>query len=187
MKRRVKMKKKGIFSEFVAFINKGNALALAIGVIIGGAFSNIVTAINKSIISPLIAAIIGEKSLAENEALWTVLKTRAAEQADVDAGLAASLGEKIPSVYISWGAFIQAVIDFLLIALILFAIIKIVTAIFNKAKAAKEKLTKKEEEMQAEPVVEEPVVENLPVEDPIDVQLLKEIRDLLKENQNHPE
>ena len=41
--------------------------------------------------------------------------------------------------------------------------------------------------MQPEPVVEETVVENLPVEDPIDVQLLKEIRDLLKENQNHPE
>lgn len=181
------MKKKGIFSEFITFINRGNALALAIGVIIGGAFSNIVTAINKSIISPLIAAIIGEKSLAENEALWTVLKTRAAEQADIEAGLANSLGDKIPSVYISWGAFIQAVIDFLLIALILFVIIKIVTAIFNKAKATKEKLSKKEEETLVEAVEEEPAVENLPAEDPTDVQLLKEIRDLLKENQNRSE
>ena len=126
--------KKGFFKEFVEFINKGNALALAIGVILGGAFTAIVTAINQNIISPIIAAIIGDGKL--NESLITVLKYKDAAQADIDAGIASTIGEQIPSIYISWGALIQAIIDFLLIALILFLIIKITTAVFNSAKKA---------------------------------------------------
>ena len=65
----------------------------------------------------------------------------------------------------------------LLIALILFIIIKITNAIFNSAKKAKERLLKKEKEE----AIEEPTKPTV-VEDPIDIQLLKEIRDLLKEN-----
>ena len=165
--------KKGFFKEFVEFINKGNALALAIGVILGGAFTAIVTAINQNIISPIIAAIIGDGKL--NESLITVLKYKDAAQADIDAGIASTIGEQIPSIYISWGALIQAIIDFLLIALILFLIIKITTA-----KKAKERLLKKEKEV----VMEEPTKPAI-VEDPVDIQLLKEIRDLLKENKKN--
>lgn len=170
-----KKNKKSIFKEFAEFINKGNALALAVGVIIGGAFSAIVTAINKNIISPLIAAILGDTNLADS--VVTVLKYKDAAQADVDAGLATELGEQIPSIVISWGALIQAVIDFLLIAIILFAIVKIVTGVLNRAKALREKLTAQEAEEAPAPAPA-PVV----VEDPADIKLLKEIRDLLKEN-----
>ena len=75
------------------------------------------------------------------------MKYKDAAQADIDAGIASTIGEQIPSIYISWGALIQAIIDFLLIALILFLIIKITTAVFNSAKKAKERLLKKEKEV----------------------------------------
>ncbi len=171
-----KKKKNGIFKEFTAFINKGNALALAIGVIIGSAFSAIVTAINVNIISPIIACIVGDKKLSES--LVTVLKYREATEADVVSGTATSLGEKVPSIVISWGAFIQAVIDFLLIAIILFTIVKIVTSIVKHAQNVKERLQHKEEEN----AIPEPTPEPVVVEDPADVKLLMEIRDLLKES-----
>lgn len=166
--------KKGLFSEFVAFINKGNALAMAVGVILGGAFTAIVTAINKNIISPLIAWAIGDTNLSES--VVTVLKYKDAAEADVSAGLAENVGDQIPDIVISWGSLIQAVIDFLLIAIILFIIIKVVTGVVNKAKAAKEALEKKEEEV----VVEEAPAPVVP-ETPADIKLLEEIRDLLKE------
>ena len=113
--------KKGLFTEFVAFINKGNALAMAVGVILGGAFTAIVTAINKNIISPLIAWAIGDTDLAKS--VITPLTYKPAAEADVEAGLATVVGEEIPDIVISWGSLIQAVIDFLLIAIILFIII----------------------------------------------------------------
>lgn len=166
--------KKGLFSEFVAFINKGNALAMAVGVILGGAFTAIVTAINKNIISPLIAWAIGDTNLSES--VVTVLKYKDAAEADVSAGLAENVGDQIPDIVISWGSLIQAVIDFLLIAIILFIIIKVVTGVVNKAKAAKEALEKKEEEV----AVEEAPAPVVP-ETPADIKLLEEIRDLLKE------
>lgn len=163
--------KNGIFKEFLAFINKGNALSMAVGVILGGAFTAIVTAINKNIISPLIAWAIGDTNLSES--VITVLKYKPAAEADVEAGLAATVGEQIPDIIISWGSLIQAVIDFLMIAIILFIIIKVVTNLVNKAKEA---LTKKEEEV----VVEEAPAPVVP-ETPADIKLLEEIRDLLKE------
>ena len=182
-----KKKGNGIFKEFVAFINKGNALALAIGVIIGGAFSAIVTAINKNIISPIIACLVGNTNLSDS--LLTPLKKHALADATTEE-LAQVLNgtltvhekngvEYIYDIYISWGAFIQAVIDFLLIAIILFAIVKIISSIAKHAKAAAEKHHHKEEVE-----VAEEVPAPAPVEDPDDVKLLKEIRDLLKETKS---
>lgn len=171
----MKKNKKSIFKEFLEFINKGNALALAVGVIIGGAFNAIVTSINKSIISPLIAALLGDTDLTKS--LNTTLKWKEAAIADVEAGLATNVGELIPSVYISWGVFIQAVIDFLLIAIVLFVIVKVTTSVSNRIKKIQEKLKKeKEAEEQA------PAPAPAPVEDPADVKLLKEILEVLKEN-----
>lgn len=140
-KKERKEKRQSIFKEFIAFINKGNAIALAIGVILGGAFNAIVTAINKNIISPIIALCLGDTDLTNS--LQTVLKYRTADATDVANGLATTVGEQIPGIVISWGAFIQSVIDFLLIAIILFAMVKITSSIVNKAKAAGEKLVKK--------------------------------------------
>ena len=168
-KKERKEKRQSIIKEFIAFINKGNAVALAIGVILGGAFNAIVTAINKNIISPIIALCLGDTDLTNS--LQTVLKYRAADATDVANGLATTVGEQIPGIVISWGAFIQSVIDFLLIAIILFAMVKITSSIVDKAKAAGEKLVKKNQE--DEPVEETPeVVEPAVVEVPQDIELL---------------
>ena len=113
---------KKLFAEFKAFINKGNALSLAIGVIIGAAFTAIVSAINTKIISPIIGLLLGDTDLSES--LVTVLKTSIDE----------TTGEEVITNAIYWGAFIQAVIDFLLTAVILFAIFKIFTIVTNTVK-----------------------------------------------------
>jgi len=118
---------KKLFSEFRAFINKGNALSLAIGVIIGASFTAIVTAINTKIISPLIGLLLGDNDLSES--LITVLKTTVDPET----------GETIVTNAIYWGAFIQAVIDFLLTAIILFAIFKIFTSVANAVKKAQDR------------------------------------------------
>lgn len=104
---------KKLFKEFRAFINKGNALSLAIGVILGASFTAIVSSINTKIISPLIGLLLGDNDLSES--LVTVLKTTTDPLT----------GEVVITNAIYWGAFIQAVIDFALTALILFAIFKI--------------------------------------------------------------
>lgn len=118
---------KKLFAEFKAFINKGNALALAIGVIIGGAFTAIVSSINTKIISPLIGLLLGDNDLSES--LVTVLKSTEDPVT----------GEVVVTNAIYWGAFIQAVIDFLLTAIILFAIFKIASSVTKALKKAADK------------------------------------------------
>ena len=103
---------KKFFKEFKEFISKGNVLDLAVGVIIGGAFSSFVTALTDNIIKPIINCIGG----AENQ------------------GRIHLLGDN----YIDYGAFLSAVINFLIMALIIFCIVKAV----NKAMS----LGKKHEE-----------------------------------------
>ena len=109
---------KKLFSEFKTFINKGNALSLAIGVILGASFTSIVTTINTKIISPLIGLLLGDADLSNS--LITVLKSTTNTET----------GEVVITNAIYWGALIQSVIDFLLTAIILFAIFKI-TAKFS--------------------------------------------------------
>ena len=150
---------KKLFKEFRDFINKGNAVALAIGVIIGGAFTAIVTSVNKQVISPLIGALLGDADLSES--LITVLSQHTETVDGVETVVIDN------AIY--WGALLQTVIDFLLTAIILFAIFKIVTAISNAAKKAHEKAIealKKEEEQPVEeaapapePVPAEPTIE----------------------------
>ena len=115
---------KKLFTEFKAFINKGNALSLAIGVILGAAFTAIVTAINGKIISPLIGLLLGDNDLSES--LVTVLKTTTD----------AETGEVVITNAIYWGAFIQSVIDFVLTAVILFAIFKVAGVFTTSLKKA---------------------------------------------------
>ena len=105
---------KKLFTEFKAFVNKGNALSLAIGVILGASFTAIVSSINTKIISPLIGLLLGDNDLSDS--LITVLKTTTDPET----------GEAVITNAIYWGAFIQSVIDFALTAVILFAIFKVV-------------------------------------------------------------
>ena len=136
-----KMKK--FIEEFKAFALKGNVMDMAIGVIIGAAFGSIVTALTDSFINPLIAVITGGAEKDENGVMQVVGGTFT-----------------VRGVEFTYGAFISAVINFLIIALILFCLIKAV----NRAMEIGKK--KAEEEAAAEPPKEEV--------------LLTEIRDLLK-------
>ena len=102
-----KKEKKGFFKEFGEFISRGNVLDMAVGVIIGGAFTAIVTALTNSILKPIInwilALCIGTDGL---EGALTFLKR-------VDDPLT-GLPILEQSIYIDWGSFINAVINFLL-------------------------------------------------------------------------
>ena len=106
---------KKFFKEFKQFITKGNVLDMAVGVIIGSAFSSIVTALTNKILMPLINALLamGGNGL---ESAYTFLKVVYATDGSVD---------MTKSIFIDWGAFITAIINFFLIALVLFTIIKI--------------------------------------------------------------
>ena len=126
---------KKFFGEFKKFITRGNVLDMAVGVIVGGAFTAIVNALSNNILKPLInyllALIFGADSLSE---VFTFLKKveTVAEDGTVTVDLA-------NSIYIDWGAFINAIINFLLIAFVLFLIVKII----NKMKENNEYIRKK--------------------------------------------
>ena len=131
----VKEKSKGFFGEFKTFVLRGNVMDMAIGVIIGTAFASIVTALTEDFINPLINSIGG---------------------AEVQGKIKIWGGQAL-----NWGHFVTAVINFLIMALVLFLMLKAV----NKLMAVGKK--KKEEE-------------TLEVVKSDEVLLLEEIRDLLK-------
>lgn len=114
--------KKGLIAEFKEFIAQGNVMDLAVGIIIGGAFTAIVTSLVETIINPLIAIVTGGQT--------------------PGAGLQFTVG----AATIDFGAFIGAVINFLIIALVVFLLVKAV----NNASRAAAKLAGKEEEAEEE-------------------------------------
>ena len=125
---------KKFMEEFKAFISRGNVMDMAVGIIIGGAFQAIINSLVNDILMPLIGMIIKTESLADLKVM-------------------------VGTAEITYGAFIAAIINFLLMALVLFIIVKAMNTIREK--------TKKEEE-------------EAPKEDSDEVKLLKEIRDSLK-------
>ncbi len=121
-----------MLKEFKKFIARGNVLDLAVGVIVGGAFSSIVTSLVNNIFTPIIGLIVGGVDFS-------------------------SLSITFRDTKIMYGAFIQSVIDFLIVAFCLFIVVKAVN-----------KVTHKKEEKPAKPVKSE------------ELKTLEEIRDLLK-------
>lgn len=121
-----------MLKEFKKFIARGNVLNLAVGVIVGGAFSSIVTSLVNNIFTPIIGLIVGGVDFS-------------------------SLSITFRDTKIMYGAFIQSVIDFLIVAFCLFIVVKAVN-----------KVTHKKEEKSAKPVKSE------------ELKTLEEIRDLLK-------
>jgi len=111
-------------NEFKEFINRGNVMDMAVGVIIGGAFTSIVTALTNNIINPLISVVAG-------------------------GGAGEISGLVVPGTDIDFGAFISACINFLIVAFVVFCLVKAL----NKAKDLSEKLTG----AAAEQAAEEPV------------------------------
>ena len=130
---------KGFIKEFKEFISQGNVMTMAVGIIIGGAFTAIITSVVDDIIGPVIGLLCGGLDFS-------------------------SLSVGIGDAQLMFGNFIQAVINFLITALVLFIIIKS----FNKMKEKADAIRKKEAE---EAAAEEPSEEIL---------LLREIRDSLK-------
>ena len=119
---------KKFFGEFKKFITRGNVLDMAVGVIVGGAFTAIVNALSNNILKPIInwvlASIFGANSLSE---VYTFLK----ETYVTDAATGTTTLDLANSIYIDWGAFINAIINFLLIAFVLFMIVRTI----NKMKS----------------------------------------------------
>lgn len=112
---------KKFFGEFKKFISRGNVIDLAVGVIIGGAFSAIVTALTNQILMPLINWVLtlclGKGGLEGAVTMLSPAYTVVAETGEQVLDLA-------NSIYIDWGAFISAILNFVLIAFVLFLIIK---------------------------------------------------------------
>lgn len=139
------MEKKGIVAEFKEFITRGNVLDMAVGIIIGGAFTAIVTSLVNDLLMPVIGVLFGGLD-------FSTLKyvVRAADEA---AG--------IEEAAIKYGSFIQAIVNFLLIAVVIFLMVKGI----NKMRRKKE----------------EPAPAPAPDPEPSEeVKLLTEIRDALK-------
>ena len=120
--------------EFKKFIARGNVIDLAVGVIIGGAFSSIVTSLVNNILTPILGLVLGGVDFS-------------------------SLSLTFRDTKIEYGAFIQSIIDFLIIAICIFTIVKIINKIIHIKKKEEEKVVPKKSE---------------------EVLLLEEIRDLLK-------
>lgn len=115
---------KKFFTEFKKFITRGNVVDMAVGVIVGSSFTAIVNGLSNNILKPLInwilATVLGKDTLTE---LYTMLTP--AYVLD-EAGNATAEIDLANSIYIDWGAFINAIINFFLIALVLFCIVKII-------------------------------------------------------------
>ena len=138
--------------EFKEFALKGNVMDMAVGVIIGGAFGKIVSSLVADIIMPPIAAL-GGASIADMK--W-VLKEGIPEKVNAAGEV---VEEAVEAISINYGLFIQNIVDFLIIALCIFLMVKAINKMHKK----------KEEEPAPEP---EPTAEE---------KLLTEIRDLLKD------
>ena len=121
-------------NEFKKFIARGNVIDLAVGVIIGGAFSSIVTSLVNNILTPILGLVLGGVDFS-------------------------NLSITFKDTTIEYGAFIQSIIDFLIIAICIFTIVKIINEIIHIKKKEEEKVVPKKSE---------------------EVLLLEEIRDLLK-------
>ncbi len=147
---------KKFFEDFKAFALKGNIVDMAIGVVIGGAFGKIVTSLVNDIITPLIGLLTGNVSLAELKVVLAPAVLDAAGEVTT------------PELALTYGAFLQTIIDFLIIALSIFLVMRIAM----NARKKLEEMKKKEEEAP---------VEEAEAEAPADTELsvLLEIKELL--------
>ena len=136
-------------NEFKEFAVKGNAVDMAVGVIIGGAFGKIVTSIVNDIIMPPIGWIIGGVNFSELKATLPAVSVA---------------GEELAPATINYGSFIQTIFDFLIIALCVFFLVRIINKLARKRKKVEQKAAKPE-----------------PPKVSAEEKLLAEIRDLLKE------
>ena len=162
-----KLKKPSCWEEFKEFAIKGNAMALAVGTIIGGAFSTITKSLTNDIIMPIVNIFLGGTDFAE---LKVELPRLVPVYEDVVNEAGEVIGQQLVPHYLTYGNFISAIINFLILALVVFFLVKGLNKLSE--------IGKKEE------VAEEPAPEPEPEPEPVPTKeelLLAEIRDLLKE------
>lgn len=149
---------KKFFEDFKAFAMRGNVIDMAVGVVIGGAFGKITTSLVNDVVMPAIGYFIGGTDFSQMNIVL--------QEAVIVDGV-----ETVPAVAIGIGTFLSTIVDFLLVALVVFIFLKVLLGTKSKMEA----LRKKEEEAAAEAAPPEPSAEE---------KLLTEIRDLLKEQKN---
>ena len=158
----IKEKTGGFINEFKTFIARGNVVDMAVGVIIGGSFGNISKSLVNDVVMPAVSMLTGGLNFES----WKLVLKEAVLNADGSVAAA--------EVAMNFGLFISAIVDFLITALAVFCVIKVINTMRAKAEAAK----KKEEEAAA---AAEPETPPAPPEPSAEEKLLMEIRDLLKE------
>jgi len=137
-------KKTGLIAEFKEFISRGSVIDLAVGVVIGGAFTAIINSLVNDLLMPIIGLLFGGIDFSDLRYVITPATEETAEAA------------------IRYGSFIQSIVNFLLVAFMIFLVIKAINKMHRKKEEA--------------PAPEEPAP------DPEDIVLLREIRDLLKKD-----
>ncbi len=143
---------KKFFGEFKKFITRGNVLDMAVGVIVGGAFTAIVNGLSNFILKPIVNFVIAtvmfwftgeKKGLTE---IYTYLGEPAMKNIlDADGNVIGQEIDLANSFYIDWGSFINAIINFFLIALVLFLIVRTINNLKDGSKKAKEGKISKED------------------------------------------
>ena len=143
---KVSEKSGGLLTEFKEFAMKGNVIDMAVGVVIGGAFGKIVTSLVNDIIMPLVSMVTGNIDFSNLQYVHSYVNAAGAKA----------------EIVVKYGAFMNTVIDFLIVAFCIFMVIKVMNS--TKKKFEKEEESKEVEEVKVD--------EN--------TEILKEIRDLLK-------
>lgn len=185
--RRAERKKEGGFwKDFKAFISRGNIIDLAVAVVVGAAFTAIVNSFVNDIIQPFITWLVGSKDLSE-----LVVVLREAQYA------ADGVTVMVDAITLNYGNLIMAILTFLIDALVIFTIVRVIRKAGKRLRESgeklKEKLEQKEENLAAdkaeEPAAEAPAAEPAPAPAPVAApaassenveKLLAEIRDLLR-------
>lgn len=152
------------FDDFKKFAFKGNVIDMAVGVVIGGAFGNIVTSLVKDIITPFISLLTG--NLKFSELKWILREAVTSVNAE---GVEEILS---PEIAVTYGSFLEFIINFFIVAISIFVVVKIISA----GKERMEKKKREEEEALAKAAAE--AAANEP-KAPTTEELLAEIRDLL--------
>ena len=160
--KKLKVKKPGWWEEFKAFAIKGNAMALAVGTIIGAAFSTITKSLTDDVIMPIINIFLGGTDFSQLKLKLPRITPVYEEVVDEVTGAVSKV--EVPN-YLTYGNLISAIINFMILALVVFFLVKGINKLTDAAK-------KKEEEAPAEPPA--------PPAPSTEEVLLAEIRDLLK-------
>ena len=172
-------KNKKLWDEFKVFINKGNAMALAVGTIIGGAFSNITKSVTNDLIMPIVNIFLGGADFSDAKiALPRMPWVEPTYETVVN-----EAGEEVVQVvqnYLTYGNFISAVINFLILAVVVFFIVKFVNQL-SEAATRKEREEAEAAAAAAAAAAAEEAAKNPPAPPaPTAEELLAEIRDLMK-------